>query len=78
MRPLLGTLSIHAHVTPPALSDQDTGVSKGFGFVSFSTCDEADAAMASMNGAMIGGRSGRPCTNKAPFCHNACRWWISF
>merc|ERR1740117_2303836 len=36
--------------------DKDTGVSKGFGFVSFSTCDEADAAMASMNGAMIGGR----------------------
>jgi len=36
--------------------DKDTGISKGFGFVSFTTVEEADAAMASMNGAMIGGR----------------------
>jgi hypothetical protein len=36
--------------------DKDTGISKGFGFVSFTTAEEADAAMASMNGAMIGGR----------------------
>ena len=35
---------------------QDTGVSKGFGFVSFTDPASADAAMASMNGAMIGGR----------------------
>ena len=36
--------------------DKDTGVSKGFGFVSFSEPAAADAAMAAMNGAMIAGR----------------------
>ena len=36
--------------------DKDTGISKGFGFVSYSTPEAADAAMAAMNGAMIGGR----------------------
>lgn len=36
--------------------DKETGVSKGFGFVSFSSVEEADAAMVAMNGAMIGGR----------------------
>jgi len=36
--------------------DKETGLSKGFGFVSYSTPEAADAAMAAMNGAMIGGR----------------------
>ena len=33
------------------------GASKGFGFVSYSALDEADAAMAAMQGAMVGGRA---------------------
>jgi len=36
--------------------DKDTGISKGFGFVSYDSAEAADAAMAAMNGAMIGGR----------------------
>ena len=36
--------------------DKESGMSKGFGFVSFSAPHEADAALAAMNGAMIGGR----------------------
>ena len=36
--------------------DKDTGMSKGFGFVSFSTAAEADAVMAAMDGALVGGR----------------------
>ena len=37
--------------------DLNTGTSKGFGFVSFSTVHEADAAMAAMNGATVQGRT---------------------
>ena len=36
--------------------DKETGVSKGFGFVSFATLEAADAAIAAMNGAMIAGK----------------------
>ena len=36
--------------------DRETGVSKGFGFVSFATADEADTAMQAMHGTMIGGK----------------------
>jgi len=36
--------------------DKDTGISKGYGFVSYADAHSADAAMAAMNGAMIGGR----------------------
>ena len=36
--------------------DRETGVSKGFGFVSFSSAEEADAAMQAMHGTMIGGK----------------------
>ena len=36
--------------------DKDTGVSKGFGFVSYADVASADAAMAAMNGAMVAGR----------------------
>jgi RNA recognition motif-containing protein len=38
------------------LSDRDTGKSRGFGFVEFSTDEEAQAAMATMNGAEVDGR----------------------
>ena len=31
-------------------------MSKGFGFVSFSSAEEADAAMQAMHGTMIGGK----------------------
>ena len=36
--------------------DRETGVSKGFGFVSFSSAEEADQAMQAMHGTMIGGK----------------------
>jgi len=36
--------------------DKDTGVSKGFGFVSYDNPMSADAALSAMNGAMVGGR----------------------
>uniref|UniRef100_A0A7S3AZ34 Uncharacterized protein n=1 Tax=Haptolina ericina TaxID=156174 RepID=A0A7S3AZ34_9EUKA len=36
--------------------DKDTGISKGYGFVSYAAAESADAALAAMNGAMIGGR----------------------
>lgn len=46
-----GTL-LRAEIT----MDKDTGVSKGFGFVSYATVEAADAALAHMNGAMVSGR----------------------
>jgi cold-inducible RNA-binding protein len=39
------------------ISDRETGRSKGFGFVQMSTDEEADAAIAAMNGQDSGGRS---------------------
>ena len=36
--------------------DKDTGVSKGFGFVSFDTVAAADAAIAGMHGATVAGK----------------------
>ena len=39
------------------VSDRYTGQSKGFGFVEMSTDAESDAAIASLNGTMVGGRS---------------------
>jgi RNA recognition motif-containing protein len=39
------------------ISDRETGRSKGFGFVEFSSDDEAQAAIAGMNGKEIGGRT---------------------
>ncbi|MFT3787521.1 MAG: RNA-binding protein [Tepidisphaeraceae bacterium] len=39
------------------ISDRDTGRSKGFGFVQMGTDEEAQAAIAGMNGKEIGGRA---------------------
>jgi hypothetical protein len=39
------------------IADRDTGRSKGFGFVEFSTEEEAQAAIAGMNGKEVGGRA---------------------
>ena len=38
------------------MSDRETGRSRGFAFVSFANKDEADKAMASLNGAVVNGR----------------------
>jgi nucleolin len=40
-------------------TDRETGAPKGFGYVTFSSVEEAGAAMESMNGAEIAGRSVR-------------------
>ena len=37
--------------------DKETGMSKGFGFVSYDNPASAEAAIAAMNGAQIGGRT---------------------
>jgi RNA recognition motif-containing protein len=39
------------------ISDRDTGRSKGFGFVQMGSDEEAQAAIAAMNGQEIGGRT---------------------
>ncbi len=39
------------------ITDRDTGRSKGFGFVEMSNDAEAQAAIAGLNGNMVGGRS---------------------
>jgi RNA recognition motif-containing protein len=38
------------------ITDRETGRSKGFGFVEMPNADEADAAIAALNGQTIGGR----------------------
>src|SRR5829696_3133404 len=44
-------------VSAQVISDRDTGRSKGFGFVEMSSDDEAQAAIAAMNGQEHGGRA---------------------
>ncbi|MFH1539146.1 MAG: RNA-binding protein [bacterium] len=39
------------------VSDRDTGRSRGFGFVEMSTDEEAQAAIAALNDAEVGGRN---------------------
>ena len=39
------------------VTDRDTGRSRGFGFVEMTTADEADKAIAALNGSDLGGRT---------------------
>jgi len=39
------------------MTDRDTGRSKGFGFVEMTTAEEAQAAIAGLNGMSVGGRT---------------------
>ena len=39
------------------ITDRDTGRSRGFGFVTLSNSDDADEAIAQLNGREVGGRS---------------------
>ncbi len=39
------------------IQDRDSGRSRGFGFVTFDNDDEADAAIASMDGSQLDGRA---------------------
>lgn len=39
------------------IADKFTGQSRGFGFVEMSTAEEANAAIAALNGSQMGGRS---------------------
>lgn len=39
------------------MMDRDSGLSKGFGFVEMTTAQEAEAAIAGLNGMSVGGRS---------------------
>ena len=53
-------------------TDRDTGRSRGFGFVSMPNDDEAEKAMAALNGKDVGGRSltvneARPQTQRGGF-----------
>jgi cold-inducible RNA-binding protein len=38
-------------------TDRDTGRSRGFGFIEMSANNEADAAIAALNGSQVGGRA---------------------
>ena len=44
-------------VSAQIINDRDTGQSKGFGFVEMGTDDEAQAAIAALNGQQHGGRA---------------------
>lgn len=39
------------------MTDRETGRSKGFGFVEMGSADQAEAAIAGLNGMSVGGRS---------------------
>ena len=48
----------HGTVTSAQIiNDRETGRSKGFGFIEMATDEEADAAIAALNGAQHGGRA---------------------
>ncbi len=50
--------SAHGNVdSAQVIMDRDTGRSKGFGFVEMSSAQEADAAIAALNGKDNGGRA---------------------
>ena len=44
-------------ISAKVITDRDTGVGKGFGFVEMSTPEEAKAAMDKLNGSDLNGRS---------------------
>lgn len=51
-------LSAHGTVlSAEVISDRATGRSKGFGFVEMESAEEADAAIAALNGSQHGGRA---------------------
>ena len=55
---LEGLLAEHGTVeSAQVIMDRDTGRSKGFGFVEMSSEDEAQAAIAALNGQQHGGRA---------------------
>lgn len=54
---LRGVFETHGAVEKVTLvTDRDTGRSRGFGFVEMSNADEADKAVAALNGSDFGGR----------------------
>jgi len=49
--------SPHGEVTSAqVVQDRDTGRSRGFGFVEMAAADEAERAIAALNGSNVGGR----------------------
>ena len=50
--------NVHGRVTDAkVITDRDSGRSRGFGFVTFEDADEADTAIAKMNGTDLDGRT---------------------
>lgn len=55
---LRNLFEVHGAVEKITLvTDRDTGRSRGFGFVEMTTADEADKAIAALNGTDLGGRT---------------------
>lgn len=55
---LRDAFAAHGQVTDAkVISDRDTGRSRGFGFVTFSTASEAAAAISAMDGTDLDGRT---------------------
>lgn len=54
---LRGLFAEHGEVTDAiVIQDQETGRSRGFGFVEMATAEEADKAIEALNGMSVGGR----------------------
>ncbi|MEM1418803.1 MAG: RNA-binding protein [Myxococcota bacterium] len=64
---LLQAFEVHGEVLEAkVITDRDTGRSRGFGFVTFASAEDADRATEAMDGATLDGRSLRvnEATNK--------------